>query len=145
MKTLRIGVAGLGRAFAVMAPAFRDPRVELVAAADPREEALQRFKQEYRGKAFTSVEELCSDPAVDVVYVATPHQFHAAHAGMACSHGKHVLVEKPMALTPGECRSMIQAARDAGVTLMVGHSHSFDAPILHARKLIRAGFMARCA
>jgi phthalate 4,5-cis-dihydrodiol dehydrogenase len=45
MKTLRIGVAGLGRAFAVMAPAFRDPRVELVAAADPREEALQRFEQ----------------------------------------------------------------------------------------------------
>jgi phthalate 4,5-cis-dihydrodiol dehydrogenase len=70
MKTLRIGVAGLGRAFAVMAPAFRDPRVELVAAADPREEALQRFEQEYRGKAFTSIEELCSDPAVDVVYVA---------------------------------------------------------------------------
>jgi phthalate 4,5-cis-dihydrodiol dehydrogenase len=139
MKTLRIGVAGLGRAFAVMAPAFRDPRVELVAAADPREEALQRFRQEYRGKTFTSVDELCSDPAVDVVYVATPHQFHAAHVGIACSHGKHVLVEKPMALSPGECRAMIQAARDAGVTLMVGHSHSFDAPILHARRLIRGG------
>ena len=139
MKTLRIGVAGLGRAFAVTAPAFRDPRVELVAAADPREEARQRFKQEYRGKTFTSVDELCSDPAVDVVYVATPHQFHAAHTGIACSHGKHVLVEKPMALSPGECRAMIQAARDAGVTLMVGHSHSFDAPILHARRLIRGG------
>ena len=139
MKTLRIGVAGLGRAFAVMAPAFRDPRVELVAAADPREEALQRFSGEFKGRAYKTVEELCSDPAVDVVYVATPHQFHAEHAGIACSHGKHVLVEKPMALSPGECRAMIQAARDAGVTLMVGHSHSFDAPILHARRLIRGG------
>jgi phthalate 4,5-cis-dihydrodiol dehydrogenase len=139
MKTLRIGVAGLGRAFAVMAPAFRDPRVELAAAADPRPEALAQFKREHGGRCFATVEQLCADPSVDVVYVATPHQFHAAHARIACSHGKHVLVEKPMALSPGECRAMIQAARDAGVTLMVGHSHSFDAPILHARRLIRGG------
>jgi phthalate 4,5-cis-dihydrodiol dehydrogenase len=139
MKTLRIGVAGLGRAFTVMAPAFRDPRVELVAAADPREEALERFSSEFKGRAYATVEELCSDPALDAVYVATPHQFHAEHARIACAHGKHVLVEKPMALNLDECRAMIEAARDAGVTLMVGHSHSFDAPILHARKLVRGG------
>ncbi|HEX5767786.1 MAG TPA: Gfo/Idh/MocA family oxidoreductase [Burkholderiales bacterium] len=139
MKTLRIGVAGLGRAFAVMAPAFRDPRVELVAAADPREEALLRFCGEFKGRAYATVEELCRDPAVDVVYIATPHQFHAEHAAMACAHGKHVLVEKPMALSPNECRAMIQAAREARVTLVVGHSHSFDAPIVHAGKLIRGG------
>ena len=139
MQTLRIGVAGLGRAFAVMAPAFRDPRVELVAAADPREEALLRFCGEFKGRAYATVEELCRDPAVDVVYIATPHQFHAEHAAMACAHGKHVLVEKPMALSPNECRAMIQAAREARVTLVVGHSHSFDAPIVHAGKLIRGG------
>jgi len=139
MKKLRIGVAGLGRAFAVMAPAFRDPRVELVAAADPRREALEKFRQDYGGRVHGSVEELCADPQVDVVYVATPHQVHASHAQAACSRKKHVLVEKPMALSLQDCRAMIDAARAAGVALVVGHSHSFDTPILHASKLIQSG------
>jgi phthalate 4,5-cis-dihydrodiol dehydrogenase len=138
-RRLRVGVAGLGRAFAVMAPAFRDPRVELVAAADPRPEALQRFKQDYGGKPFASVDELCSDPAVDVVYVATPHELHAEHARLACARGKHVLVEKPMALSLADCRAMIDAARKSGVQLLVGHSHSFDSPFQRARALIEKG------
>jgi phthalate 4,5-cis-dihydrodiol dehydrogenase len=73
------------------------------------------------------------------VYIATPHQFHAAHAVLAASAGKHVLVEKPMALSLEECRAMVAAARKGGVQLIVGHSHSFDAPVLHARRLIESG------
>lgn len=139
MKRLRIGVAGLGRAFTVMAPAFHDPRVELVAAADPRPEALERFRRDYGGRAFRSVDEMCADPAVEVVYVATPHEFHAAHARLAAENRKHALVEKPMALSLDECRGMIDAARAAGVHLVVGHSHSYDAPIARTRALIQSG------
>lgn len=139
MKKLRIGVAGLGRAFAVTAPAFRDPRVQVVAGADFRTEARDRFTQEYGARAHANVEDMCADPAVEVVYVATPHQFHAAHTRLACSHGKHVLVEKPMALKLEDCRAMIDAARKAGVHLIAGHSHSFDLPILNTRELIRSG------
>jgi phthalate 4,5-cis-dihydrodiol dehydrogenase len=139
MKKLRIGVAGLGRAFAVMASAFRDQRVELVAAADPRPEALEKFQHDFGARPHRTVEGLCADPAVDVVYVATPHELHAAHARLAAASGKHVLVEKPMALTVADCRTMIEAARKAGVHLIVGHSHSFDAPVLHTAKLIRSG------
>ena len=135
---LRIGVVGLGRAFAVMAPAFRDPRVGLVAAADPRPEARSKFAKDFRGKAYATVEELCADPAIDVVYVATPHELHAAHACLAAAAGKHVLVEKPMALTLEDCRAMIAAARKAGVQLIVGHSHSFDAPVLQTRSIIES-------
>jgi phthalate 4,5-cis-dihydrodiol dehydrogenase len=76
---------------------------------------------------------------VDAVYVATPHQLHAAHAKLACAHGKHVMIEKPMALSLDECRSMIEAARRAGVQLLVGHSHSFDAPILRTRAILEKG------
>jgi phthalate 4,5-cis-dihydrodiol dehydrogenase len=101
---IRLGVAGLGRAFAVTAPALRDPRVEVVAGADPRAEARERFTQDYGARAHPNVEDLCADPAVEVVYVATPHQFHAAHTRLACARGKHVLVEKPMALTLEACR-----------------------------------------
>jgi phthalate 4,5-cis-dihydrodiol dehydrogenase len=137
---LKMGVAGLGRAFSLMVPAFTlDPRVTLVAGADPRPEARARFAAEFNAKAFDSIEELAAQAEVDVVYIATPHQFHAAHACAAAAAGKHVLLEKPMALSLDECRAVIAAAREHGVQLIVGHSHSFDAPILHARKLIDSG------
>jgi len=144
MKKLRIGVAGLGRAFTLMLPALsRDPRVELVAAADPRPEARSKFKADFQAKSFASAEELCKDPAIDVVYIATPHQFHAGQACLAASHGKHLLVEKPMALSLEDCRSMIDAAREANVALVIGHSHSFDRPILQARKIIEQGLVGK--
>src|SRR5262245_59118598 len=120
-----------------MRPTFMaDPRVSLVAAADPRPEARRRFAKDFSAKAYDSVEELAADPGVEIVYVATPHQLHAAHAILAARNGKHVLVEKPMALTLDDCARMIAAARAAGVHLVVGHSHSFDAPILRTRELI---------
>jgi len=138
-RKLRIGVAGLGRAFAVMLPTFKaDPRVSLVAAADTRAEARQRFAEDFSANAYASVEELCADPAVEVIYVATPHQWHARHAMLAARHRKHLLVEKPMALTLQECTAIIDAARSAGVHLVVGHSHSFDAPVRHLRNLIES-------
>jgi phthalate 4,5-cis-dihydrodiol dehydrogenase len=64
---------------------------------------------------------------------------HAAHIAIAAAHGKHVLVEKPIAVRLEKCRAIIDAVRRAGVQLVVGHSHSFNAPVLHARKLIESG------
>src|SRR5579871_5290554 len=114
-----------------MAPAFAaDPRVALVAGADPRPEARAQFEKEFRGATFASADELLKNASVDAVYIASPHRHHAEQACLAAQHGKHVLVEKPMALSLDECRAMIEAARRAGVSLIVGHSHSFDLPIL---------------
>ena len=92
-----------------MLPTFvaRSARIALVAAADPRPEARARFAADFSANAYETVEELCADPAVEIVYVATPHQHHAAHAILAAQHGKHVLVEKPMALTLADCAAMI--------------------------------------
>ena len=139
-RRLKVGIAGLGRAFTLMLPTLvADERVELFAAADPRSEATQRFAADFGARTYDAVEALCANPDVEVVYVATPHQHHAAHVAMATSHGKHVLVEKPMAITLAECRQMIAAAERAGVCLVVGHSHSFDRPILRAREIIVSG------
>jgi len=139
-RRLRIGAAGLGRAFTVMLPTFvADERVRLVAAADPRAEARARFAADFSARAYETVEALCADPRVEVVYLATPHQFHARHAILAAQHGKHVLVEKPMALTLQDCAAMIAAAQRGRVHLIVGHSHSFDAPIARTRALIDSG------
>jgi phthalate 4,5-cis-dihydrodiol dehydrogenase len=127
-----------------MLPTFRaDPRVSLVAAADPRREPRERFLADFGGRAYATVEELVADPGVEVVYVATPHPFHAANVALAASAGKHVLCEKPMALSLDECRSMIDACRSAGVKMVVGHSHGFDAPIALARGIVDSGEVGR--
>ena len=139
-RAIKIGVAGLGRAFSLMIPAFAgDSRVSLVAASDPRAEARARFTHDFGGRAHETVEALIADPELDAIYVATPHGLHARHATMAAQAGKHVLVEKPMALTLEDCAAMISAADRGGVHLVVGHSHSFDAPIRRARELIASG------
>jgi phthalate 4,5-cis-dihydrodiol dehydrogenase len=138
-RKLRLGVAGLGRAFTVMLPTFvaakRD--IALVAAADPRTEARDRFAKEFSATTYDSVEALCADPQVEAVYVATPHQLHVEHAQIAARHGKHLLIEKPLAITLDECKTITEAARRAGVQLIVGHSHSFDTPIARTHALSR--------
>lgn len=137
MRKLKLGVAGLGRAFALTAPTLaRDRRVEVVAATDPRPEALRRFEADFHGRAFREEKRLWKDPEVEAVYIATPHQFHAAQAIAAAAAGKHVLVEKPMALSLRECRAMADAAKKHRVHLLVGPSHSFDSPIKKAKQLI---------
>lgn len=140
MPRIRLGVAGLGRAFMLMLPTLaRDARVEMVAAADPRPEARARFAADFGARTYEDVEALCADPGLDAVYVASPHQFHVAHVSAAAAAGRHVLVEKPMALTVADGLAMIAAARSAGVHLVVGHSHSFDAPYRQAREMIGSG------
>ncbi len=137
---LRIGVIGLGRAFTLMLPTFQqDPRVQLIAATDPLPQACTQFEKDFHGQVTPHAEALCALPDIDLIYIASPHGLHAQHTALAAQHGKHVWVEKPMAVSLGECQTMIQACRDAGVQLMVGHSHSFNAPVLRALELIQSG------
>jgi len=143
-RKLRLGVAGLGRAFSVMLPTFmEDTRVRLVAAADPRPEARQRFAGDFSANSYATIEELCADPTVEAIYIATPHQYHAQQAMLAAQSGKHLLIEKPMALTLDECAKIIDAAGRAGVQVVVGHSHSFDAPVMRLRALVESGEFGR--
>lgn len=139
-EPVRLGVLGMGRAFTLMLPTFaRDRRVRLVAAFDPNETATAAFVRDFGGSAHTSPESLCADPQVEWIYVATPHQMHVDHVELAAAHGKHVLVEKPMALSLAECTQMIDACERAGTRLIVGHSHSFNTPVRLARSLISSG------
>lgn len=139
-RPIRLGIIGLGRAFTLMLPTFtQDPRVQLVAACDPRSEARLQFERDFGGNGYDSVDALVGNPAVEAVYVASPHQFHAEHTRKAARAGKHVLVEKPMALTLADCNAMIEDCQRAGVQLLVGHCHSFDAPYRRVRDLIDEG------
>ncbi len=143
-RRLKVGIVGLGRAYSFMAPAFAaDPRFEIVAGADPRPAARAQFAKDWQARTYATIDDLVADAGVEIVYVASPHGLHCAHVTAAAAHGKHLLVEKPMALSLAECRAMIAAVDKAGVTMVVGHSHSFDAPIQRARAHVASGAFGR--
>jgi len=137
---LGLGIAGLGMAGAVMVRAAAGHSgVRLCAAADLHEAPRQAFARDFNARAYADIAELCADPAVDVVYIATPHQFHAAHAVLAARAGKHIILEKPMALTLADCDAIVAAAEAANVHLIVGHTHAFDPAVREMRRIVASG------
>ena len=139
-QILRLGAIGLGRAAATMLPSLiAHPHVRLTAAADPNPEARARFEADFGRRTYATAAELCAGPDIDAVYIATPHQFHAADVLTAAGNGKHAIVEKPMALTLEECRAMTDAAERNGVVLVVGHSAGFNPSIKLIRELVASG------
>ncbi len=137
---VRLGVVGLGRGFALSARAFAEsPHLRLVAAADPLPGPRAAFVRAFGGRSYPDVAALAADPEVEAVYVATPHGLHRAHAETAFRAGKHVLVEKPIAVTLADAEAMVAAAAAMGVHLIVGPCHSFDAPVTLAAEVIAEG------
>ena len=146
-RKLRVGVVGVGVGAAEILPAMKGfGRIELVAAADTNPRILEVFKQRYGGKTYGSIEQLCADPDVEAVWIATPNRFHAAHAIIAAQHGKHVVVEKPMAISMQEAERMIEASIKFNVKLVCGHTQSFLPHIKTMRRIILSGAVGRlCA
>lgn len=137
---IRIGIAGLGRGFMLTLPSLRvSPHAVPVACAAPRAESRAAFEAEFGGTGYADVGEMAADPAVEAVYVATPHQMHRAHAEAVAAAGKHLLIEKPLAISMEDADAIVAAAAAADVTLITGPSHSFDHPVLMARDLIESG------
>lgn len=141
---IRLGVAGLGRAFSLSAPAiYAHPGFTLVAAAEPNSEHRKSFEKAFGAITYTDISGLVSDPNVEVVYVSTPHGLHKEHALAAINAGKSVLIEKPMTVSLEDATSLIDAAKDKGVQIIVGPSHSFDGPVKLAEALIAEGKIGR--
>lgn len=141
---MRLGVAGLGVASTlVLAGVEGHPHTDIVAAADLRPNALDAFHRRYGGRVYESVEALCGDPDVDIVWVTTPNQFHARHCILAAERGKHVICTKPMALTVAECAAMCDAAKNSGVQLLCGQTFSMHPGIQLMREIVRSGELGR--
>jgi len=140
-KPLRLGVAGLGNAgHQVLQAASKVSGVELAAVADSRPEALASFVHGHPGvRCFDRVAALCASPEVDAVWIATPNEFHAEHAVAAAGRGKHVICEKPMAVTLEECDRMIEAAERNRVKLLIGHSKLSDPPVVKMGEVVSGG------
>ena len=141
---LRVGVAGLGVAAAgTVKELSRASNVELMAAADVRPQALTTFKERYGGRTYDSVEKMCEDPDIDLVWVATPNKFHCEHVVTAAEHGKHISVEKPMANSLDEAQKMVDAAKKNNVHLVSGRTGSTNGAIQAMRKIITSGELGK--
>jgi phthalate 4,5-cis-dihydrodiol dehydrogenase len=139
-----IGIAGLGMAGAVMVQAVAAHKgYVLRAAAEPHAAPRAAFARDFNVSVYNDIGAMCVDPTVEVIYIATPHQFHATHAILAAEHGKHIILEKPMALTVVDCDAIIAAVERAKVHLIVGHTHSFDPQIHVMYLLVSSGALGR--
>jgi phthalate 4,5-cis-dihydrodiol dehydrogenase len=132
---------GIGVGGAEILPAMEAmDTVDVVAGADIVPTTLERFSERFPGaRTYGSAEALCQDPDVDAVWVSSPNRFHAEHSMLAARSGKHVVVEKPMAVTLADAARMVEAADKHGVKLLAGHTRAFTLPIRAMRKVIESG------
>jgi len=138
--TLKVGIAGLGSVSrTVLGNVNKISAVKLTAVADLRREPLDRAASEYGVETFTRVETMCASPNVDAIWVCTPNQFHAEHTIMAAESGKHLINEKPMALSLEQAQTMVDAVERNGVRYVQGHSNIFDPSIRKMREVVSSG------
>ena len=143
-NVLRLGIAGLGVASTLFIPGVeKSPHAKIVAAAEPRESARDAFVKRYNGRAYADVGQLCADPDVDVIWVATPNHLHAQHTIAAANAGKHIICTKPMALDTAECVAMCEAAERNGVQLLCGQTYSMSPDVQALRKVAASGELGR--
>ncbi len=98
----------------------------------------RRHRYDYR-----NYDRIRDDPDIDLVYVVLPNSMHAEYSIRASRAGKHVLCEKPMAVSAAECEAMIAAARTAGRKLMIGYRSHFEPHNVRAVGLVKSGFVGR--
>jgi len=147
MERVRVCVVGVGRAGTVHAQNFRwrvpHAALETVVDADT-ERARQAAADLDLGDAYyASLEAALTSARFDAVVITTPTFTHAQLAVTAAQAGKHILCEKPMALTLEECDRMIEAARSAGVILQMAFMRRFDPPFVAARQQIDDGLIGQ--
>ena len=141
-RKLRLGFLGIGigaTAILPQADAMAD-RIQLAAGADINPRVRDAFQTRYpEAKVYDTAEGLLADPDVEAVWIATPNRFHAEQTILAAQNGKHIVVEKPMALNLADAGRMIEAAEKNGVSLLCGHTQGFMPQVRAMRRLIRAG------
>jgi len=130
-----------------VAPALRDlMECDLVAVSRGRSELSESFAREFGAKKwYANWQELLLDDEIDAVYVATPVDLHAAQTIAAAEAGTHVLCEKPLALTVGECDQMLAACRANNVKLGVAYYRHFYPVVARIKEVIESGELGTSA
>lgn len=134
---LRVGIIGYGTIGRYHSQAIRQVQgAKLACVADINMGRMQDLPPDVR--RFSDYQELLLDD-IDAVIICSPTVFHSKTSVDALMEGKHVLVEKPMAVTVDQAQKMCQAARERGKVLMVGMTHRFYPEFRHAKRLVDDG------
>lgn len=143
--TIRVGIIGCGKIAQVRhIPEYAaNPHVEVYGFYDINQARTQELAEKYGGKAFATYEELLADPTIEAVSVCAANHVHAEITIAALKAGKHVLCEKPMAVTLPECEAMVAAARESGKYLMIGQNQRLAKAHSKAKELIEQGAIGK--
>jgi len=138
-KKLRLGIVGVGAIaqIAHLPAAKKASNVELTALCDVASDLGKAMARKYAVPRFyTSIDDLLESDDVDAVLIAVADQFHADLTIAALEHGKHVLVEKPLASTVEECRAVVEAAKRTGGKVQMGCMKRYDPGLQFAKRFV---------
>ncbi|MDA8124701.1 MAG: Gfo/Idh/MocA family oxidoreductase [Deltaproteobacteria bacterium] len=136
------GIVGIGRhADRFVAQAISHaPDTQLVAVCSRDIGRAQDFAARHQAnRAYSSFDQMLQDPAIDVLYIATPNKLHLEQTVAAAQAGKHVFCEKPMALSVAECEKMIRVCADSGVKLGIDLQNRYHPAHIETHRLISSG------
>jgi predicted dehydrogenase len=140
-ETTTVGLLGYGYWGPNLLRNYEDlPTANVKWVCDPVADRLEKAVTRYPAvRPTTDVRAVLDDPEVDAVVIATPISTHHALAMEALAAGKHVFVEKPMAMTVEECDEMCEAADSRGLTLMIGHTFVYSPPVRAVKEILESG------
>lgn len=143
MIRVGVGVVGCGKIAQVrhIPEYIKNANAKIVGYYDFDIERASSIGTQYGGKAYKSVEELLGDPTIDAVSVCVANHAHAEISIKALKSGKHVLCEKPMAMSQEECYEMVESAKENGKLLMIGQNQRFTKTHLKAKELLGSGII----
>jgi len=143
--SIKVGIIGCGKIAQVRhIPEYAaNPHAEVYGFYDINLARAEELAKKYGGKAFDSYEELLADPAIEAVSVCAANHAHAEISIAALKAGKHVLCEKPMAISLEECEAMVAAAKESGKYLMIGQNQRLAKAHSKAKELIEQGAIGK--
>ena len=142
MATLRWGILGCGNVAEHKGgpPLYTVEDSELIAVMRRDRAKAEAFAEKHGAKrVYNDVHQLLADDEINAVYIATPPHLHCEQTIRAAHAGKHILCEKPMAMTVQECQLMVDACHDAGVTLMLAYYRNFYPNVVKMKALMDEG------
>lgn len=144
-REIRFGVLGLGMGYHHCYALGQAEGARLVAACDVDEERCEPVQKEFGCRIYNDYVEMLEDPDIDVVSVVTPSGMHAKHALMAAEAGKHILLEKPIEITPEKIQGLRDGVRKAGVQCGCIFQSRANPLYIKMREAIQAGRLGRLA
>ncbi len=147
MSSLQLGIVGCGDFLRLQKPAIdKTPAVKVVGLYDPMQERSQAFAKDWSSaRLYESAEALIDDPAIDAVAIFVPPWLRRPLLVQAAQNGKHIITTKPLAPTLEDCKAMVKAVEEAGVTAAVIYNRTSDLRAQTLKKIFEGGELGQLA